>query len=167
MQQMHGSLSAELKKLEEQLLKSMALCEASFEFLDEDVDFSDQLREQITTSMQTIELLQKNNASNTIIRQGVRIALIGSVNAGKSSLFNCLIGKQRAIVTPIPGTTRDVIEAGLYHKGLYWTFADTAGLRTTDNVIEQEGIERSYREAATADIILVIIHGSRIPKAQE
>ena len=167
MQQMHGSLSAELKKLEEQLLKSMALCEASFEFLDEDVDFSDQLREQITTSMQTIELLQKNNASNTIIRQGVRIALIGSVNAGKSSLFNCLIGKQRAIVTPIAGTTRDVIEAGLYYKGLYWTFADTAGLRTTDDVIEQEGIERSYREAATADIILIIIDGSRIPNAQE
>ena len=101
------------------------------------------------------------------IREGIRIALIGSVNAGKSSIFNALIGKQRAIVTNIAGTTRDVIESSFYKDGLYWTIIDTAGLRQTDDIIEQQGIERSYEEAKTADIILLIIDSARITTEQE
>ena len=94
-------------------------------------------------------------------RQGIRIALIGSVNAGKSSIFNALLGQRRAIVTNIAGTTRDVIEAGVYRNGNYWTLIDTAGLRQTADIIEQEGIKRSFEEAHKADIILLVFDGSR------
>jgi len=86
---------------------------------------------------------------------------LGSVNAGKSSLFNALIGTNRAIVTNIPGTTRDVIEAGLYSNDTYQTIIDTAGLRETNNSIEKEGITRSFAQAHKADIILLVYDGSK------
>ena len=101
------------------------------------------------------------------MREGIKIAIIGSVNAGKSSLFNALLGKNRAIVTPIAGTTRDVIEASFYHDGLYWTFIDTAGLRQTDDVIEQEGIKKSYQEAESADLVLLVVDNSRATTSEE
>jgi len=89
------------------------------------------------------------------LRSGMRVALIGIVNAGKSSLFNALIGSKRAIVSPHAGTTRDTIEAHIIEGGTRWTLIDTAGLRSTNDSIEQEGIERSYEEAARADIIIL------------
>ena len=101
--------------------------------------------------------LTNNNRSDN----GIRIAIIGSVNAGKSSLFNALLNQERAIVTNIAGTTRDVIEAGLYKNSNYWTLIDTAGLRTTDDIIEQMGITRSHEEAHKADIILLVFDGSQ------
>lgn len=101
------------------------------------------------------------------MREGIKIAIIGSVNAGKSSLFNALLGKNRAIVTPIAGTTRDVIEASFYYDGLYWTFIDTAGLRQTDDVIEQEGIKKSHQEAAVADLVLLVVDSSRTITPEE
>jgi len=95
------------------------------------------------------------------LRDGIRIALIGSVNVGKSLLFNAFLGKDRAIVTPQAGTTRDTIEAGVYRDGCYWTFVDTAGLRRTGDIIEQEGVERSRAEAQQADLILLVVDRSR------
>jgi tRNA modification GTPase len=160
--QLEGSLSHQLAALETKVLRIIGLCEASFEFLEEDVDFSDQMREQLHTTLKTIAHLKKNFDQQQLVRQGVRIALVGTVNAGKSSLFNTLIGKNRAIVTSIAGTTRDVIEAGSYHKGMYWTFIDTAGLRNTNDVIEKEGIERSYQEAQHADLVLLVNDVSRL-----
>ncbi len=160
--QLEGSLSQQLATLEKKVLQIIGLCEASFEFLEEDVDFSNQMRERIQTTLETIAHLKKNFDQQQLVRQGVRIALVGTVNAGKSSLFNALIGKNRAIVTNIAGTTRDVIEAGSYHNGMYWTFIDTAGLRNTDDVIEKEGIERSYQEAHNADLVLLVNDASRL-----
>ena len=120
------------------------------------------MRERVQATLETITLLKKNFDQHQLVRQGVRIALVGTVNAGKSSLFNTLIGKNRAIVTSIAGTTRDVIEAGSYHNGMYWTFVDTAGLRNTNDVIEKEGIERSYQEAQNADLVLLVNDASRL-----
>ena len=160
--QLQGTLSQHLANLELDVLRIIGLCEASFEFLEEDVDFSEDLRRNLHKVTQTIAALKKSFDQQNLVRQGVRIALIGTVNAGKSSLFNVLIGKNRAIVTNIAGTTRDVIEAGLYHEGMYRTFVDTAGLRTTNDIIEQQGIERSYQEAEQADIVLLINDASRI-----
>ncbi len=160
--QLEGSLSQQLAVLEKKVLQVIGLCEASFEFLEEDVDFSDQMRERVQAMLETIAHLKKNFNQHQLVRQGVRIALVGTVNAGKSSLFNTLIGKNRAIVTSIAGTTRDVIEAGSYQNGMYWTFIDTAGLRNTNDVIEKEGIERSYQEAQNADLVLLVNDSSRL-----
>lgn len=161
LQQVKGSLSSYLKELEQPMVKAIGLCEASFEFLEEDVDFSSQLNnllEKISADIYQLTVLFDQQKQ---IREGIRIALVGTVNAGKSSLFNALLGKNRAIVTNIAGTTRDVIESSFYMDGLYCTLLDTAGLRTTNDIIEQQGIERSYQEADLADIVLVVIDQTR------
>ncbi len=165
--QVQGSFSAWLQALEKDLLKALALSEASFEFIDEAMEFGPQIDQIVTTVLNTIATIKKTFDQQQHIRQGVRVALIGSVNAGKSSLFNALLGKQRAIVTAIAGTTRDVIEAGVYKNDAYLTLVDTAGLRQTDDVIEQEGIARSQQEAAQADVVLVVIDQSRAMTAAE
>ena len=115
----------------------------------------------------TIAGIKKTFNQQQQIRQGIRIAIIGSVNAGKSSLFNALLNQDRAIVNAIAGTTRDAIEAGLYKNGNYWTLVDTAGLRQTDDIIEQEGIRRSFEEAHKADIILLAYDSSRCMTEEE
>jgi tRNA modification GTPase len=165
--QLEGSFSSWIVGIEKELLKALAFSEASFEFLDEEMEFGSTIKQTIVGVLQTIATIKKAFDTQQQIRQGVRIALIGSVNAGKSSLFNALLNKQRAIVTNIAGTTRDVIEAGLYKNNSYWTLIDTAGLRTTDDCIEQEGIARSYNEAASADIIVLVVDATRSLTEQE
>lgn len=159
--QLEGSLSHHITRLEQEIYKALALSEASFEFLDEEIDFGIQIKHLIESLLKEINILKQNFDQQQHIRQGIRIALIGSVNAGKSSIFNALLGKNRAIVTDIAGTTRDVIEAGVYRDGTYWTLVDTAGLRETNDVIEQEGIKRSLHEAQLADIILLVYDHSK------
>ncbi len=160
--QIKGSLSFEIEQIEKQLLNALALSEVSFDFLDEEnIDFGDQISNIIQLILDKTDRLVSSFEKQKQIRQGIRIALIGSVNVGKSSLFNALIGSHRAIVTDKAGTTRDSIEAGMYQEGLYWTLIDTAGLRNTRNHIEQEGIKRSFKEADLADIILLVEDGSR------
>jgi len=165
--QLTGSFSYWLNSLEKDLLKALAFSEASFEFIDEEISFAPQIQTIIQSVSTTIGVIKKTFNQQQQIRQGIRIALIGSVNAGKSSLFNALLNQERAIVTAIAGTTRDAIEAGLYNNGNFWTLVDTAGLRETDDVIEQEGIKRSFQEAHKADIILLAYDSSRTPSTQE
>lgn len=165
--QLEGSFSHWIEKIQKKLLKALAFSEASFEFIDEEMSFGPQIKTIITETLNTITSIKKTFEQQLHIRQGVRIALIGSVNAGKSSLFNALLNKERAIVTNIAGTTRDALEAGLYKDGIYWTLIDTAGIRQTEDVIEQEGIKRSLHEAQLADIILLIVDNSRIPSPEE
>jgi tRNA modification GTPase len=95
--------------------------------------------------------------SQKLVKEGVRIVLAGSVNAGKSTLFNALLKQERAIVADHEGTTRDSIESGLYHNGYFWSLVDTAGLRETSDIIEQKSIERSLLEAASADVIVLVV----------
>lgn len=159
--QLDGSFSHWIQQIEKELLKALAFSESSFEFIDEEMEFGERIKESINTLLATISRLKKTFDMQQQIRHGIRITLIGSVNAGKSSLFNTLLKKERAIVTPIAGTTRDVIEAGIYKADSHWTLIDTAGLRKTDDIIEQEGITRSLHEAHHADIILLIIDSTR------
>ncbi len=159
--QLEGSFSHWISLLEKDLLQIIAWCEARFEFLDEEVEFSQQIKTRISELLQKIAILKKTFDAQQQIRQGIKIALIGSVNAGKSSLFNTLLNQERAIVTDVAGTTRDVIEAGIMYQGNQLTLIDTAGLRQTDDTIEQEGIKRSHEEAKKADIILLIVDGSQ------
>lgn len=159
--QLEGSFSHWIHALERALVKALALSEASFEFIDEEMAFGEQILEILQGISSTITQLKSTFNAQQQIRNGIRIAIIGSVNAGKSSLFNAILGKSRAIVTSIAGTTRDVIEAGVYKNGNYWTLIDTAGLRQTEDIIEQEGIKRSFAEAQLADIILLVLDGAR------
>jgi tRNA modification GTPase len=160
--QLHGSFSHWITTIEKQLIKALALSDASFEFLDEEnMEFNAHINEIIMGCLAKISSLQKIFDQQQQIRQGIRIAIIGSVNAGKSSFFNALLNQERAIVTNIAGTTRDSIEAGVYKNDNYWTLIDTAGLRKTNDIIEQIGITRSYEEAQKADIILLVFDGSQ------
>lgn len=165
--QVEGSFSSWIQRIEQRLIKATAWCEASFEFLDEGGDFVVEIKQQLHDILTKITQLQQSFGLQKHIRQGIRIACIGSVNVGKSSLFNKLIGQNRAIVADVAGTTRDSIECGVYRDGVYWTFIDTAGLRQTHDYIEQEGIERSKREAQQADVILLAFDCSRDLTSEE
>jgi tRNA modification GTPase len=168
--QLKGSLSQCFKKIEVQLVELLTLCEASFEFLEEeqrDLDFNRMVHERIADIVSIIQVTKKHFNIQQHIKDGIRISLIGSVNAGKSSLFNALLGKERAIVTNIAGTTRDSIEASLYKKGYYWLLIDTAGIRQAGDSIEQRGIEKSYEEAIKADVMLLVVDASRPTTAEE
>jgi len=160
--QLEGSLSSEITSIETDLLKALSLSEASFEFIeDEDIEFGTQIKKIIEKTIEQIKTLKKTYNQQQQIREGIRIAIVGSVNTGKSSLFNTLLQQKRAIVTDIAGTTRDVIEAGIYKDGNYITLVDTAGIRETDNKIEKEGIERSFDESKKADIIILVYDNAR------
>lgn len=165
--QLQGSLSQWVVALEKELVKALAWTEASFEFLDDDGDFGLQIKEQLCAVQNTIAHIKKSFDAQKQIRQGFRIAFIGSVNAGKSSLFNAILQQKRAIVSDTAGTTRDSIEAGLYKNGTYWTLVDTAGLRQTADSIEQEGIRRSYEEAHAADCIILVYDKMRVLTTEE
>jgi tRNA modification GTPase len=159
--QLKGSLSEWSEKIEKELFRILAFSEASFEFIDEEITFDEQIRTSMRAIRSMITSVKKTYSHQQQIKQGFRVALLGSVNAGKSSIFNTLLSKQRAIVTDKAGTTRDVLEDALYKDGIYWTIVDTAGLRTTDDEIEQEGIKRSFIESQTADIIILVCDGTR------
>jgi tRNA modification GTPase len=154
--QLRGSLSNEIFKIDEKIAIINAFCQASFEFVDEEINIKDKIILKIKDVINDIVLILEKKEISDIVRNGIRISIIGSVNAGKSSLFNSLINKNRAIVTNIPGTTRDSIEYGFYRNGLYITLIDTAGIRQTDDIIEKEGIKKSYYEAESSDILIFL-----------
>lgn len=168
--QSKGSLSAHIKLLEQEVVMLLTLAEASFEFLEEeqqDIAFHKTILDKITVIQTMVADLKNRFNDQQVIRDGVRIALIGHVNAGKSTLFNKLANKDRAIVSEMAGTTRDSIEYSIVQDGIFWQLIDTAGLRTTNDHIEQLGIERSLDEAVRADIILMVIDGSRTLSEEE
>lgn len=168
LKQLQGSFSSWVDAIEQSLLTILALCAASFEFIEEEnIDFTNTIRTQLGELMHTIETVEKNFDAQVHLKEGFKVVLIGSVNAGKSSLFNAMLGKKRAIVHDSAGTTRDVIEATITKNGYYWTLVDTAGLRTTNDAIEQEGIHRSFEQAALADVILLVYDSTRVLSCEE
>ncbi len=160
LRQLEGSFSSWIATIEKQLIAIIGLCEASFEFLDEEMSFGPAIVQRLDKVQADIVQVLQTFDKRGYVTQGVRIALVGSVNAGKSSLFNALINRKRAIVTDIAGTTRDTIEAGMYSNGAFMTFVDTAGLRDSDDVVEKIGIDRSFDEVTSSDIILMVFDAS-------
>lgn len=155
--QLDGALSAQVYDLEQQLLKALAFCNASYEFIDEEhLTFGHEINIIVNDVIKKITKLLESGSKQQTIREGIKLTLCGSTNVGKSSLFNALLGKERAIVSDIAGTTRDTIEAGIYTSDCFLTLTDTAGLRQTTDSIEQEGITRTIKELSHADIILLI-----------
>jgi tRNA modification GTPase len=170
MAQLKGTLSSHVESIEKKLFSLLCLVESSFEFLEEeqqDIDLDKKIKSFLKALIdETREILQNFSAQKQI-REGIRIALLGNVNVGKSTLFNKLIKKERAIVTNKPGTTRDAIETTIYKDGHFLCFVDTAGLRKTNNVIEKEGIKRTWQEATQSDIIFLVIDHSANQHDQE
>ncbi|RTL07501.1 tRNA uridine-5-carboxymethylaminomethyl(34) synthesis GTPase MnmE [Candidatus Dependentiae bacterium] len=168
LKQLEGSFSASIDNLEQQLLHLLTLCAASFEFIEEEnIDFTQTIQKQLSSIIEDIARIEKNFDAQIQLKEGFKIAFIGCVNAGKSSLFNAMLEKKRAIVNEKAGTTRDTIEATISKNGYYWTLIDTAGLRTTHDVIEQEGISKSLEQAILADVLLLVYDSSRVLSTEE
>ena len=158
--QLRGNISSELSRLRDQLLKMTSLMELELDFSDhEELEFAD--RTELTFLAHTIHdritSLASSFRTGQAIKQGIPVAIIGKTNVGKSTLLNRLVGEEKAIVSDIHGTTRDIIEDTIDIHGVTFRFVDTAGLRTTDDVIEQIGIERSYSALSKAAIVLWVI----------
>jgi tRNA modification GTPase len=160
MKQMRGGISQELALLREKLLRLTSLLELELDFSDhEELEFANRadLCKLAQQTANTISQLVGSFSTGQAIKEGVPVAIIGATNAGKSSLLNQLVGEERAIVSDIHGTTRDVIEDTTTIEGFIFRFIDTAGLRKTIDKIEKLGIERSYKEMQKAEIVLYVI----------
>jgi tRNA modification GTPase len=156
--QLGGSVSASVRPLKRQLVDLIALLEAGIDFADNDVDVAPdaELLRRLAEASCEAEGLLKGFAYGRIVREGLSLAIVGRPNVGKSSLFNRLLEQERAIVTEIPGTTRDVVSEVVEIAGLAVRLADTAGIRESEDRVESLGIERSFRAMADADLTLVV-----------
>ena len=156
--QMRGGFSSELKNLREELINCTALVELELDFSEEDVDFvnKDHLIDLITKINSKIEPLIDSFAYGNAIKNGVPVAIVGKPNAGKSSLLNVLLNEDRAIVSAIPGTTRDTIEEQIVIDGISFRFIDTAGIRETNDEIESMGIVKTFEKAKESSIVLYL-----------
>ena len=160
--QLQGQLSKKLNTLYDALVQVLAQLEAAIDFPEEGLEFTQkqQLNERVQSTGAEIEKLVDSYRQGKIYREGLRVALVGKPNVGKSSLLNALLQEDRAIVTPHPGTTRDTLEERVRIKDIHITIVDTAGLRHQPGEIEQHGIERTRHALAQADLALVIFDGS-------
>ena len=160
--QMKGEISNALQPLKDELLKIIVRLESSLEFVEDDLPLIEQ--DQLVSSLRGLCLECERMASTfsrgRLLRDGIRVTLIGRPNVGKSSLFNGLLGRGRAIVTDIPGTTRDAITESIGVAGVPLVITDTAGLRVSTDQIEAIGVDRTRREAADSDLLVVVIDGS-------
>lgn len=160
--QLRGRLTDRLDTVRQAMLDLCALAEAYIDFPEDDIGqtTSGQMEQGVEAVRRDLEHLSKTYDEARFFREGLATAIVGRPNVGKSSLLNALLQQDRAIVTPMPGTTRDVIEECLNISGLPVRIIDTAGIRDSDEVVEQEGIRRSLRALGDADCILAIFDGS-------
>ncbi len=157
-----GSLKEFCAALREELADCLALIETWLDFPEEDIDHPshDLIFHSLRHVATRLEELLDTYAAGRVIRDGVGVLILGKPNVGKSSLLNSLVGRARAIVTEIPGTTRDIIEEQLEIEGLRVRLIDTAGVRVSDDVVEQEGVRRAQDKVNEADLILFVVDGS-------
>jgi tRNA modification GTPase len=164
MNQMRGGFSAELKDLRAQLLNFVSLIELELDFSEEDVEFAE--HEKLKVLSQNIKWkicrLANSFQAGNVLKNGIPVALVGETNVGKSTLLNLLLNEEKAIVSDIHGTTRDVIEDTVNIQGIKFRFIDTAGIRNTQDVVENLGIERTYRQIEQASIVLWLIDGTKV-----
>lgn len=166
MMQHSGSLSQEINKLREYMLNTLALIEYAVDFTEdeEDIDPSIPIKveEELHKAITDMEKLLKGADEGRIIRDGLKMVIVGKPNVGKSSLLNTLLKENRAIVTDIPGTTRDVIEEFINLDGIPVKIVDTAGIREATDVVEKIGIEKSKEKLNEADLVILMLDRSRV-----
>lgn len=170
MNQMRGGFSSELTALRDKLLQFTSLIELELDFADhEELEFAD--RSELHQLANEIELKIKRLADSfsvgNVIKNGIPVAIVGETNAGKSTLLNALVGEERAIVSDISGTTRDIIEESVNIDGVLFRFVDTAGIRQTTDIIERMGIERSFGAIAKSNIVLLVIDAAALQNADK
>jgi len=158
-----GNLSKEIKQLKDLLLEALALLEAYIDFPEEDIENQSQinLRKNLDIVAQKIQKLLDGYEQGRIYREGANILILGKPNVGKSTLFNCLMREKKAIVTPYPGTTRDILEDMIYYKGVPLRFLDTAGFRKTEDPIEGIGVELVKEKIPKVDVIIFLLDKSQ------
>lgn len=159
--QLRGKYSSELKVLRDQLVKLASLMELELDFSEEEVEFADRsrLRSLLDETSAHVQRLCDSFRAGNAIKSGVPVAIVGAVNSGKSTLLNALLGEDRAIVSDIPGTTRDTVEEVLTLGGVQFRFIDTAGIREASDTIEKIGIERSLQSLQKAELVLGVLDG--------
>jgi len=167
--QLEGGLSEVIRAMREKLLEVLAYIEGSMEFPEEDLDLlpwetlrakADDVEAQIATLLETFH-------TGRVLREGIQVVIVGRPNVGKSSLFNSLLAANRAIVTAIPGTTRDVLEEVVNLRGYPFRLVDTAGIRSSTDLVEQEGIERARTSLENADLVLLVLNQSEPLSAED
>jgi tRNA modification GTPase len=161
-QRLEGRLSVKIKQLRESIILMLAHIEASIDYPEHDDETMTygMIQKGVTEVKTEVEKLISTADTGKIYREGIKTVILGRPNVGKSSLLNALLEEDRAIVTDIPGTTRDVLEEYINIKGIPLNITDTAGIRTTDDKIEKIGVEKSLSLAESADLVLLMLNGS-------
>lgn len=161
-EQLQGRLGEEVAAIRADILETVAHLEAWIDFPEEGIDpaTGNILQEKISSCTSRIERLLSTAEGGRVLREGVKVAIVGRPNVGKSSLLNQLLGMERAIVSPVPGTTRDTIEESACLQGILFRLTDTAGLRETGDPVEREGVGRALRIIEQADLVLHILDAS-------
>lgn len=159
MQQVEGALSRRLQPIKKELVDLIALLEAGIDFAEDDIDIAgaDEILRRLALVAKPVERLRASFQLGKVIHGGLTLAILGRPNVGKSSLFNRLLERERAIVSPMAGTTRDVVSEVAQLDGLPIKLLDTAGIRATEDIIEAAGVERSWEALADADLILAVV----------
>jgi len=162
LKQLEGELSRKIREIRDQILELKAYVEAAVDFPEDEVEIieSGKVKEKLKELIGKIEKLLETYREGKLIKEGIKVAIVGRPNVGKSSLLNAMLKEERAIVTEVPGTTRDLIEETITFKGLPLKLIDTAGIRKSEDLVEKIGIERSIQKLKEADVVLFVIDGS-------
>ena len=164
MHQMRGGFADQIKKLRADLIHFASLIELELDFSEEDVEFADrpELKELILKIHKVIQTLVDSFRSGNVIKNGVPVVIAGKPNAGKSTLLNAILNEEKALVTDIEGTTRDVIEDEVVMEGVVFRFIDTAGIRETEDIVESLGVKKTLQKMAEAAIVCYLFDAARI-----
>lgn len=164
-QQLTGWLSGQIEPVRGDVMGTLAHIEALVDFVEDDIppqlDVATRIR--LESALGSVETLLDGAEQGIIVREGATLCIAGSPNVGKSSIMNGLLGSERSIVTPVPGTTRDTVEEAVQVRGIPFRIVDTAGITETTDVVERIGVERSRRSLEAADVVLFVMDRSRVP----
>lgn len=166
---LRGDYSKAFRALRDELVKLASLLELELDFSEEEVEFADRghLKKTARAAIERMRTIKDSYKVGGALKRGIPVAIVGAPNAGKSTLLNVLLGEDRAIVSDVPGTTRDTIEENIIIGGVKYRFIDTAGIRETSEKIESLGIERSLSKAREASIVICLLDATRLQESQE
>ena len=159
----NGRLTSVIRKFRQDLLELLANIEVNIdypEYEDIEVVTIENIKEKVNYMKESLEKIIKESETRKIIKEGINVAIIGKPNVGKSSILNKLIGEEKAIVTDIAGTTRDIVEGSINLSGIQLNFIDTAGIRETDDVVEKYGVEKSLNQIESADLVILVLNNN-------